>query len=123
MHATTHPAPRLRQEPRIKVWLEIDGQYSFGWGLASILRGIEQTGSIKSAADQVGKSYRHIWGRIKRAEEVLGVALVETQVGGGHARRSSLTPTARQLLEEFDRLRERMIELVQQEFEARFGGH
>ena len=54
---------------RAKVWLEADGKYVFGLGISKILRAVDQEGSIKAAANVVGKSYRHIWARIKEAEE------------------------------------------------------
>ena len=44
--------------PRVKVWLEIDGKYVFGWGICEILQAVREPGSIKDAAAQLGKSYR-----------------------------------------------------------------
>ena len=72
--------PRL--VPRVKVWLEQDGGYAFGLGLADILQAVGRTGSIKAAAAELGKSYRHVWARIKQAERALGERLVEARVGG-----------------------------------------
>lgn len=48
----------------MKVWLERDGRYAFGLGMCEILRAVDRTGSIKRAAAELGKSYRHVWGRI-----------------------------------------------------------
>ncbi len=104
--------------PRAKVWLEVDGQYVFGLGISNILKGVEQTGSIKEAAQTVGKSYRHVWSRIKAAERSLGIVLVETRVGGEQPRRSQLTDAARQLVREYDRLREQLFQMVEQQFAA-----
>lgn len=104
---------------RAKVWLELEGEYVFGLGIADILRAVGATGSIKAAARETGKSYRHVWSRIKAVEGRLGVRLVATQVGGGDARRSELTESARVLIEEFDRLRGRVFELVEREFGER----
>ncbi len=114
------PGRRKLVEPRVKVWLEVDGQYVFGFGLSEILKAIETTGSIKAAARQLGKSYRYVWGRIKRAEEAIGQPLVRTRVGGKDPRRSSLTPRASQLVADYDALRNRMFEVVEQEFACRF---
>ena len=68
--------------PRVKVWLEVEGRYAFGLGISEILQAVERAGSIKGAAAELGKSYRHVWGRVKQAEEALGTRLVQTQVGG-----------------------------------------
>lgn len=37
-------------QPRVKIWMERGGEYLFGYGIAEILRAIDQTGSIKEAA-------------------------------------------------------------------------
>ena len=60
----------------------------FGLGISEILKAVQQTGSIKAAAQEVGKSYRHVWDKIKQAEQALGVPLVRTQVGGKDVRRA-----------------------------------
>ncbi len=109
-------------QPRVKVWLELDGEYVFGHGLSRMLDAVRETGSIKEAARKLGKSYRYVWGRIKEAEESIGESLVETQVGGTGAHRSDLTPRAVELLEAFYALRQRMAEVLEEEFSARFGG-
>ena len=75
--------------PRVKVWLETEGRYAFGHGIAEMLQAVEQTGSIKQAAAKLRKSYRYIWGRLKAAERALGRQLVETHVGGQGTQRSA----------------------------------
>ena len=113
-------AKRKRLEARVKVWLEIDGEYVFGFGISEILKAVGSAGSIKGAADELGKSYRYVWGRVKKAERNLGQPLVETRVGGPSSSRSSLTPLADQLVEDYDALRQRMFDVVHQEFASRF---
>ena len=113
------PAGRKPIHARVKVWLEIEGQYVFGYGLSEILKAVEATGSIKAAADSLGKSYRYVWGRIKKAEKRLGEPLVETRVGGKGTSRSRLTGRAHQLVGDYDALRGRMFEVVEEEFPSR----
>jgi molybdate transport system regulatory protein len=109
--------------PRVKVWIECEGRYAFGFGLSEILQAVERAGSFKQAACDLGKSYRYIWGRIKEAEKVLGQRLVETQVGGKDLKRSFLTPAARQLVANFLALRGRLVRLVEHEFAQQFAAH
>jgi molybdate transport system regulatory protein len=109
-----------RMTPRVKVWLEIDGKYVFGYGLSEILKAIEATGSIKAGAESLEKSYRYVWGRIKKAERALGEPLVEARVGGKGTSRSSLTELASRLLDDYDALRRRMFQIVDEEFSSRF---
>jgi len=106
--------------PRVKVWLEAEGNYALGFGLVEILQAVDQAGSIKQAAGELGKSYRYVWGRIKKAEEALGQQLVETHVGGKDAQRSFLASPARQLVDDFLAIRSRLMEVVERECRRRF---
>lgn len=108
-----------RVTPRTKLWLEVNSQYVFGLGISNILKAVQHTGSIKAAAREVGKSYRHVWDRIKQAEQALGVPLVRTQVGGKDTRRSELSELAQDLVRDFDAFRQRLFELVKVEFSQR----
>jgi molybdate transport system regulatory protein len=111
---------RKRMNARVKVWLEIDGEYVFGYGIREILKAVDATGSIKAGADLLEKSYRYVWGRIKEAEKALGEPLVETRVGGKGRSRSSLTVRAHELVGDYDALRGRMFDVVREEFSSRF---
>ena len=106
--------------PRVKVWLEVGDDYVFGWGICEILLAVRETGAIKDAAAQLGKSYRYVWGRVKDAEATLKQPLVETRVGGVVEQRSDLTPLANQLVEDFVAFRARMLEIARGEFALRF---
>jgi molybdate transport system regulatory protein len=90
-----------------KFWIEDDhGRPVLGAGRTLILETIAEHGSIKAAADALGMSYRAVWGKIKSAEEHLGLKLVETRAGGGPSRGASLTPDAERLLNLFHELHE-----------------
>src|SRR5438046_421210 len=69
-----HPGKQASLVPRVKVWLEAEGRYAFGFGLCEMLQAVDKTGSIKQAAARLGKSYSYVWGRIKEAAEVIGAA-------------------------------------------------
>ncbi len=114
------PGKQKQMKARVKVWLEIDGRYVFGYGVSEMLKAVESTGSIKAAAGLLGKSYRYVWSRIKEAERDLGESLVQTQVGGKGIRRSSLTELASQLVADYDALRRRTFDVVEEEFSSRF---
>jgi molybdate transport system regulatory protein len=120
-HAAAARRPqRTALSPRVKVWLEMEGNYVFGFGVSEMLRAVEKAGSIKHAAAEMGMSYRYVWGRIKKAEQILGRRLVETQVGGQGARRSFLTPEGQKLSAAFLAFRNRMAELTRKEFARYF---
>ena len=94
----------------------------FGHGLCEILKAVEEAGSIKQAASRMRKSYRHIWSRIKEAEEAIGEQLVDAHVGGAGSQRSEITPRARQLMDAFIQLRQTVFDMVEREFASRRTG-
>jgi molybdate transport repressor ModE-like protein len=105
---TTKARRRADIRPRVKVWIEVGEEHAFCAGMCRILQAVDQTGSIKSAAAEIGRSYRFVWGRLKEVEDACGITLVDAQVGGARQRRSSLTPTGRALVESFVRLQSEM---------------
>jgi molybdate transport system regulatory protein len=96
-------SPAIR--PAFKVWLETDEGHVFGPGVYDLLRKVEETGTLKEAAQAIGMSYRYAWGLVKKAEEKLGQPLLKAhkggRAGGGGA---ELTEVGRQFLEEFSRI-------------------
>lgn len=109
--------PRIR--PRVKFWLEINGERAFCPGVCCILQQIERTGSIKDAAAAIERSYRFVWGKLKDVEKALGAPLVEARVGGKQEHRSVLTPLGRQLVRDFEALRQELFEIMDQNFAPR----
>src|SRR5687767_11173712 len=101
-------SPRSRRQPvrpcigtltlRRKFWIELDGRFAIGEGGAELLRAIDRRGSLAEGARQVGWSYRHAWGYVRRAEAVLGVPLMSTKAGKGSARGTIITDAARDIV-------------------------
>jgi molybdate transport system regulatory protein len=117
--AAPGPSATPTLKPRVKVWFEAPGGYSFGYGLIAILQAVAQAGSIKQAARDLGQSYRHVWGRIKEAEQAIATPLVVSQVGGQGPQRTELTDTAHRLIADFLALRGRMVEVMEREYARR----
>jgi molybdate transport system regulatory protein len=65
---------------RMHLWLESQDGLYFGLGRALLLAKIQEHGSLRRAAEELGMSYRAAWGKIKKSEEILGVKLI-TQSG------------------------------------------
>ncbi|MGV3608933.1 MAG: winged helix-turn-helix domain-containing protein [Planctomycetaceae bacterium] len=118
MASSRQNAPSLASQcrPRLKLWLEFEGEHVFCSGMCQILQAVEKTGSIKDAATAIGKSYRFVWDKIKRSEKALGQTLVDAQVGGRGPRRSSLSPLGTQLVQEFLTLRKELLQLADSHF-------
>lgn len=97
---------------KTKVWLEVDGRFAIGDGGLHLLLGIVATGSLAAAVRQIGWSYRHAWGYLRRAEAVLNVSLIVARPGKGAARGTALTADGRFLLERLVALRQRVDDTV-----------
>lgn len=90
-----------------KFWIEDEtGRPVFGTGKKDILEKIHQLGSIRAAAQDLKMSYRAVWGKIKTAEERLGLKLIQPVAGGGRDRGTILTPEALDLLNLFQTIHE-----------------
>lgn len=84
---------------RLHIWLQSSNGAAFGLGRLMLLEAIEETGSLKAAAEHLGMSYRAAWGKLKTSEEALGQALVEKN--GGNRSGYTLTPYGRAMMEQF----------------------
>ena len=92
---------------KYRLWLcTKEGDGILGEGRLLLLKEIDVTGSLKSAADNLKISYRKAWGNIKESEELLGFKLVEKQRGGKDGGNSQLSPEGRMLLEAYYELKE-----------------
>jgi molybdate transport system regulatory protein len=87
---------------RLHLWLEENGAMYFGLGRCMLLKKIEELGSLRKAAMDLGISYRAAWGKIKATEDLIGLALVTKSGAKGHS--YSLTDFGGQLVELYGRL-------------------
>jgi len=74
-HATQPPATLQSAHENIiaarvktKVWLELGGEFFVGDGGIHLLGGILQHGSLAQTVREIGWSYRHAWGYLRRAD-------------------------------------------------------
>jgi molybdate transport system regulatory protein len=72
--------------------------------LVRLLSGIQESGTLRSAAESLGLSYRKAWGDIRKAEKFVGFLLVEKIRGGKDGGLSRLTPDGAELVEAFNQL-------------------
>jgi molybdate transport repressor ModE-like protein len=107
-----------RARPAYKLWLETDEGHVFGPGVYSLLRKIEEKGTLKEAASSLGMSYRYAWGLIKKAEEKLEEPLISATKGGRHGGGSTeITELGRRYVRDFERFR-RMLDEVSDSFQV-----
>jgi molybdate transport repressor ModE-like protein len=106
-----------------KLWLSsITGEGIIEEDRYLLLKKIQETNSLKAAANQMGVSYRKAWGDLKNAEKLLGYELTVPTRGGKDGGNSSLTEKAKKLLEAYEALHTKMddaVETAYQEFRTR----
>ncbi len=76
--------------------------FVMGPGLAELLHGVEEYGSLKRAAQSMRMSYSKAWTHVKRAEQICGAKLTRPAVGGEGGGGSSLTEEGAWLLHAYD---------------------
>jgi molybdate transport system regulatory protein len=85
---------------RLHLWLETEDGLFFGFGRTHLLEKIDQYGSLKRAAEEMGMSYRAAWGKIMKTEEVLGFRIIERS-GPSNKAGYQLTEAGKMLLDKF----------------------
>ncbi len=84
--------------------------------LFTLLRSVDQKGSINGAASELHISYRHAWGLVKAAEERLSCRLLIKRKGGPEGGGAQLTGEAQRLLAQYERFRTQVGPQVEQIF-------
>lgn len=94
-------------QPNIRVMLfDEDGERFFGEGPCRLLHAIEQTGSLRAAAQSMQMAYTKALGLVRHAEKVLGFALTERKIGGKGGGGSVLTDEAKEFLYRYEQYRD-----------------
>ena len=88
------------------VYLYEENEKFFGEGPCRLLKGIENTGSLRAAAMEMNMSYSKAIGLLRRAERILGFSLTEKQIGGVGGGGSQLTAEAKMFLKKYEMYRE-----------------
>lgn len=104
-----------------KLWLDNGGK-AFGDGPQDILRRVQESGSLRKAAQEIGMSYSQAWELIRRLEGRLGFPLLERKVGGSSGGGSLLTPEAEQLMQRYQAFRTEAEAVLDSLFDKHFSG-
>ena len=88
------------------VFLDEDGEKFFGEGPCRLMRGIEETGSLRGAAMSMGMAYTKALKLIGNAEKALGFKLTERATGGKDGGGSRITPEGKEWLIKYEAYRD-----------------
>jgi len=101
-----------------KLWLSsVTGEGILEEDRYRMLKEIHSKGTLRSAAKELGISYRKAWGDLKKAEDLLGYQLVDRQRGGKNGGTSKLTGKAVKLLEAYEALHIKLDDAVENAYE------
>ncbi|MGB4589465.1 MAG: LysR family transcriptional regulator [Clostridiaceae bacterium] len=92
----------------------------FGPGLATLLKGMEEQGSLQKSAASMKLAYSKAWKMLKTAEEELGYSLADREAGGKNGGGSRLTPEGIRLLNAYAEFSKEANEAVKGMFEKHF---
>lgn len=95
-----------RREPELQPRLRFPhtGPDAFGPGKAELLRHIAATGSIRTAASELGMSYNRAWQLVSAMNELFRLPLVAAARGGGTGGGAALTPFGEDVLIRYTRM-------------------
>lgn len=72
---------------------------AFGPGVAALMEGVQQFGSLRRSAKEMGMSYNKAWHVVRECEENLGYPLMIRHIGGAQGGGAILTPEGERLLQ------------------------
>ncbi|MEJ1240098.1 ModE family transcriptional regulator [Chryseolinea sp. T2] len=93
-----------KKQIRMRCWIDIDGTKFFGPGRLELLQYIEETGSIASAAKEMGMSYKKAWAMVEEMNTRGSRPYVITQKGGTKGGGTQITATGKRLMKEYSGL-------------------
>ena len=76
----------------------------FGQGKTEILECIESLGSISKASEKLGMNYKKAWTHIKILQHNMQDPMVETKAGNISVSGTTLTPKAKEFIQQYKKL-------------------
>jgi molybdate transport system regulatory protein len=117
--ASTQTQRILNKNSRYSVqgslWIECDGNRYFGPGPVELLTLINETGSIRQAALQMGMSYKKASELVSTLNENSSSPMVIPQTGGNNGGGSIITPEAKKMIAFYARLRTKFLRFLESE--------
>lgn len=92
------------------IFLDEQGRKFFGEGPYRLLRGVEETGSLRGSAAEMGMAYTKALKLLKNAEAALGFPLTARAVGGKDGGGSRLTTEGKEWLETYEAYRDACVQ-------------
>lgn len=94
----------------------------FGPGPMRLLQGVQRTGSLHRAAEEMGMAYSKAWKLMNTLEQEWGFPLLQRQTGGAGGGRSVLTEKGSELLRRYEAMLGAVEAAAETAFFEHFGG-
>ena len=92
----------MKKQLNVQASIRLKGeQKAFGPGIASLLEGVVQLGSLRKSAADMDMSYSKAWKMIQNCEQELGISLLNKKIGGKGGGGAELTWEAESLLKRY----------------------
>ena len=108
-------------KPRFNLWVEADGAVVLSAWRIRLLEAIEDSGSIRAAAEKLSIPYRRAWEKVHEMEDRCGMRLLETEVGGEGGGGARLTGEAKDFVSRFHQFEDGLEEEIRRRYEGAFG--
>jgi|LSQX01.2.fsa_nt_gb molybdate transport system regulatory protein len=94
-----------------------EGEKFMGIGVLWLLRQVERTGSLRSAAALLGISYSKAYGMIRTLEQQVGVPVMDRRKGGASHEGSSITEFGKLFMDLYDTFQSEAKQMLVEPFE------
>ena len=112
----------LRQKLRYDMRLRVSRtDHAFGPGVAELMEHVEATGSLSKGCKCMQMAYSKGWKILKRAEEDLGIPLVQGNRGGSNGGQTVLTPEGKEFLKRYRKFEQEVRAGADTSFQKWFG--
>jgi molybdate transport system regulatory protein len=110
--------PRTTPQLQPRLRFPHSGPDAFGPGKAELLRHIAATGSIRTAAAEMGLSYNRAWTLVRDLNQLFREPLVSMVRGGGTGGGAQLSPQGEEVLVRYTRMEESCREATHEDWSA-----
>lgn len=112
----TGRVPMKKLRARCKLWFDAEGVSVIGEGRATLLKAIDEYGSLSTAAKKIGISYRHAYSLISSLNSRCGRAVVRSSIGGIKGGGMELTGFGRQLIKRYESTKKELDKMLSESF-------
>jgi molybdate transport system regulatory protein len=87
-----------------RIWVELDGEEFLGEGKVSLLKAIDETGSLSKAAKAINISYKKAWHLMDSVNKTSKKPVTINSIGGKGGGGTVLTPYGKSLIGVFEEM-------------------